>query len=134
MSRTTGARTCPYAQIADPAGAPEFKVSEWDAETQTFTASRTVEISTPAVDGHLDPWHGLIWGAGYPGGADGSDLWQTERDVTAADLTKGWATPVVLGADINTAYEEQMPSATRDGDRLVFMSDRPGGRDGMDIV
>ena len=48
-------------------------------------------------------------------------------------LSKSWTTPVNLGPDINTEYEDTMPSATADGSRLYFMSDRPGGLGGMDI-
>ncbi len=38
-----------------------------------------------------------------------------------------------LGPEINTDYEEQMPSATADRRRLFFISNRPGGLGGMDI-
>jgi hypothetical protein len=94
---------------------PNFKVSKLDKETNMFMASRTIEISTPAPDGHLDPWHGLIWGTGYPGGFGSSDIWLTERIDGENDLTKSWTTPVNLGPDINTKYSETMPSATSDG-------------------
>ena len=122
-----------YIQFADPNVAPNFMLSELDTDTNTFMASRTVEISTDFPDGHLDPWHGLIWGIQYPGGLGGSDLWQTERSDGADDFTRGWTAPVNLGPEINTEYEEQMPSAITDGSRLFFSSDRPGGLGGMDI-
>ncbi len=38
-----------------------------------------------------------------------------------------------LGPEINTEHDEQMPSATANGSRLFFNSDRPGGYGGMDI-
>jgi len=123
-----------YVQASGPhIGLIDLKVSELDTNTSTFMASRTVEISTPAVDGHLDPWHGLIWGVQYPGGFGGSDIWRAQRIRSENDLAKSWTTPVNLGPEINTDYEEQMPSATADGSRLFFMSDRPGGQGGMDI-
>ena len=111
----------------------DFKVSHLNAKTNTFMASKTVEISTPGFDAHIDPWHGLIWGDQYPGGIGGGDIWRTERIEGDYDLTKSWTTPVNLGPEINTEYEEQMPSATTNGSRLFFMSDRPGGQGGMDI-
>ncbi len=111
----------------------DFKISQLNPNSNTFMASRTVEISTPGFDAHLDPWHGLIWGVQYPEGLGGSDIWQTERIDGDHDLAKSWATPVNLGPDINTEYEEQMPSATTDRSRLFFISDRPGGQGGMDI-
>ena len=122
-----------YIQITDSNAGPDFKVSDLDPKTNHFTPSRLVNISTPGPDAHLDPWHGYIWGIQYPGGLGGSDLWQTERTAGKVDLAKAWATPVNLGPEINTEYEEQMPSATADGKRLVFVSDRPGGLGGMDI-
>ena len=139
--------SCPVFYVADDGGSYLFyirvegpdpasahvKVSELDTNTTTFMPSRAVEISTAAPDGHLDPWHGLMWRFEYPGGFGGSDLWQTERIEGVEDLTKSWTTPVNFGPDINTNYEETMPSATADGTRLYFMSDRPGGQGGMDI-
>ena len=122
-----------YIQFADQDAAPNFKLSELNMDTNTFMPARTVEISTAFPDGHLDPWHGLIWGIQYPGGLGGSDLWQTERIDGEEDFTKSWTTPVNLGPEINTEYEEQMPSAITDGSRLFFSSDRPGGRGGMDV-
>jgi len=139
--------SCPVFYISDDGGAhlfyiqvdgpdpasPDLKVSDFDSETNTFLASKTVEISTPAPDAHLDPWHGLVWGIGYPGGFGGSDIWQTDLIDDEDDLTKSWTAPVNLGSDINTEYEDTMPSGTSDGTRLYFMSDRPGGLGGMDI-
>lgn len=123
-----------YAQASGPGlHTIDFKVSQFDPASNRFMASRTVEISTPGLDAHLDPWHGLIWGGQYPGGFGGSDIWRTERIEGEGDLTKSWTTPINLGAGINTEYEEQMPSATDNGSRLFFNSDRPGGFGGMDI-
>jgi hypothetical protein len=123
-----------YVQADGPQPAvPDLKVSKFDSGKNMFLASRTIEISTPAADAHLDPWHGLVWGIGYPGGLGRGDIWQTARIDGVVDLTKTWTKPVNLGADINTEYEETMPSRTSDGTRLFFMSDRPGGMGGMDI-
>jgi len=123
-----------YVQAAGPDPVTiDFKVSELNTSTNRFMASRTVEISTPATDGHLDPWHGLIWGEQYPDGFGGSDIYITDRIVSEEDLTKSWTTPINAGSGINTEYEETMPSAMSDGSRLYFMSDRPGGQGGMDI-
>jgi Tol biopolymer transport system component len=38
-----------------------------------------------------------------------------------------------MGSPINTEFEDTMPSATADGSRLYFNSDRPGGLGGFDI-
>jgi hypothetical protein len=123
-----------YVQASGPdLNLLDFKTSELDQKSNSFMASRTVEISTPGFDAHLDPWHGLIWGVQYPGGLGGSDIWRTQRIEGENDLTKSWTTPINLGPEINTQYDEQMPSATANGGRLFFNSDRPGGNGGMDI-
>ncbi len=121
-----------YVQGAGPEpDTIDFRISELNANT--FEASRPVEISTLATDAHLDPWHGLIWGMGYPDGFGGSDLYLTERIPGERDLTRSWTSPINFGSGVNTEYEETMPSAVSDGSRLYFMSDRPGGQGGMDI-
>jgi len=111
----------------------DFKVSVYDAQADTFSQSRTIDISTTHVDAHLDPWRGLIWGDQYPEGYGRGDIWRAERIANENDLTKSWTTPVNMGPDINTEFEETMPSSTEDGARLFFMSDRPGGHGGFDI-
>jgi len=111
----------------------DFAVSQFDPDSNRFMPSRKVEISTPGLDAHLDPWHGLIWGGQYPDGFGGSDIWRTKRIEAETDLTKSWTRPTNLGAGINSEYEEQMPSTTHDGSRLFFNSDRPGGHGAMDI-
>ena len=44
-----------------------------------------------------------------------------------------WQTPVNMGATLNTAYNEWFPFVSRDGSYMIFVSDRPGGRGGMDL-
>ena len=123
-----------YVQGAGPDTATiDFKVSELNKDTNTFSDARTVQISTPLLDGHLDPWHGLIWGGQYSGGLGGSDIYNTVRIASEEDLSKSWTTPINAGPGINTQYDETMPSAIADGSRLYFNSDRPGGHGGMDI-
>jgi len=41
--------------------------------------------------------------------------------------TSEWSEPVNLGAPINTAFLEASPTLTKDGLRLYFVSNRPGG-------
>ncbi len=123
-----------YVQASGPdLNLLDFKTSQLNPDSNRFMASRTVEISTSGFDAHLDPWHGLVWGVQYPGGLGGSDIWRTKRLEEEHDLTKSWTTPMNLGPEINTEYDEQRPSATANGSRLFFNSDRPGGYGGMDI-
>ena len=109
----------------------EFKATDFDEKTSKATLAKMLPNSTPHFDGHIDPKHGYVW-AGYPTGKGGSDIWQFENGETERDPAK-WVNPKVLSTPINTAGEDQMPASTDDGKILTFVSDRPGGKGGMDI-
>ena len=109
----------------------DFKVADFDEKTGKATVARTLPNSTPFMDGHIEPMHGYVW-AGYPDGKGGSDIWQFQNGETERDPAK-WVNPHPLPEPINTASEDQMPAATRDGKILTFVSDRPGGKGGLDI-
>ncbi len=84
------------------------------------------ELNTSTPDLHFDPRHGFIW-AFRDGGSGGGDLWET---VQSADGS--WSEPINMGASINTADDEELPSATLDG-TIYFPSNRPGGYGQHDI-
>jgi hypothetical protein len=97
-------------------------------ETETYSeAKRVTAVSSSEFDGHLDPKFGYIWSE-RKGGLGSSDIWQSSRDAEG-----NWLPPVNLGPQINTAYEEQLPSPTEDGRMIFFPSDRPGGYGNLDI-
>jgi len=55
-------------------------------------------------------------------------------DLYTSNLKNGkWSTPVNLGDSINTKHWESQPSISSDGNRLYFISNRPGGSGKMDI-
>ena len=64
---------------------------------------------------------------------------EADRTITgnlAADYTShfsSWSDPANLGATINTTFNEQGPTLSKDGLILYFGSDRPGGSGGFDI-
>ena len=60
------------------------------------------------------------------------DIWQFENGETERQPAK-WVNPKVLSEPINTVGEDQMPASTDDGTILTFVSDRLGGKGGMDI-
>jgi hypothetical protein len=68
----------------------------------------------------------LAWGAiGRAGGADQQDVWIARKQ------GGGWGPPARAGFDTDAV--EFDPAFTRDGRRLYFHSDRPGGQGGTDI-
>jgi outer membrane protein OmpA-like peptidoglycan-associated protein/tetratricopeptide (TPR) repeat protein len=68
----------------------------------------------------------IIFASRRAGGYGGLDLWWT----VWADST--WAVPVNLGAEVNTAYDEDMPFLANDGTTLFFSSNRIESMGGLD--
>lgn len=64
-----------------------------------------------------------------PGGLGSGDLWVTTR----SEPNKPWETPVNLGTNINSAYDDGWPSLSTDGLTLFFNSNRPGGYGNYDL-
>lgn len=62
-----------------------------------------------------------------PGGVGGTDIWKTLKTGTT------WATPVCLGADVNTEGDEMFPFIAKDG-TFAFASDGHQGLGGLDIM
>jgi hypothetical protein len=58
-----------------------------------------------------------------PGGFGFFDLWVSQR----TSLDAPWGVPVNLGPTINSAGIDGAPRLSRDGHRLFYSSDRPGG-------
>lgn len=44
-----------------------------------------------------------------------------------------WSVPENLGAPVNSPFQDQAPALSKDGLRLYFASDRPGGVGGIDL-
>jgi hypothetical protein len=71
----------------------------------------------------------LVFDSTRPGGQGGPDIWVASR----ANGHGSWSAPVNLGAPINSAAAETRASLSRNGERLYFGSNRPGGDGGSDI-
>jgi len=70
----------------------------------------------------------LYFVSNRPGGFGGYDIWKTTLNEAGE-----WSKPVNLGADINTAYDENTPFVHPDGKTLYFSSDGWPGLGNMDI-
>jgi hypothetical protein len=64
-----------------------------------------------------------------PGGFGGNDIWVSER----ASRDDPWGPPQNLGPTVNTSGNENAPTLSRNGRRLYFASNAPGGSGGLDL-
>jgi WD40-like Beta Propeller Repeat len=64
-----------------------------------------------------------------PGGQGGADIWVSQR----ASIDAPWGEPVDLGANINSAGNDGVPSLSTDGHRLYFHSGGRGGCGAADL-
>jgi Tol biopolymer transport system component len=102
-----------------PFGAPVNMGAPINSEHNDFCPS-------PLRDGH-----GFMFVSNRPGGCGGSDIY-----LTRSHPVHGWADPVNLGCEVNSAGEEAGPvvsHAEPGGPTLYFSSNRPGGPGGIDL-
>jgi hypothetical protein len=105
--------------------APQY--SDWSAPVNlgpvVNTDSSEIEVAI-SKDGRS-----LYFASNRPGGFGLEDIYVSRR----ASVDAPWGPPQNLGAPINTAYDDRTPMLPRDGHRLFFTSDRPGGFGGQDV-
>lgn len=104
-------------------------ISESAAVTVTRSSmlSSSADDKCPFISGNM-----IVFASDREGGFGGFDLWY------AIFNGQDWLTPVNMGEDINTEYDEYRPVvvATEDSyvnDLMVFSSNRPGGKGGFDL-
>jgi peptidoglycan-associated lipoprotein len=99
---------------------------EWtDPEKLVLKNSDSITVGHPCVS---DDGKFLIFVSDMPGGFGGRDLWYTTYD----KKSNTWATPINMGAEINTPGNELFPTFGIDG-KLYFASDGIVGLGGLDI-
>ena len=99
-----------------------------NAESITGTSS---EFNTAFSDGcpiQSPDGLSLFMASNRPGGLGGLDIWVARR----AHKNDPWGAPQNLGAPVNSASDDFCPSPT-EGNRLFFVSARPGGFGAGDI-
>lgn len=115
---------------AAPAAMQRF--NEWRAPMNAETLpGASMELNTPFGDGCpiLSPdGLSLFIASNRPGGLGGQDIWVSRR----AYRNGPWDAPVNLGAPVNSEQDDFCPTPTS-GNRLFFVSARPGGFGASDI-
>jgi hypothetical protein len=90
-------------------------------------ASLVFELSSPQTDARpnlRDDGREILFYSNRPDSIGGSlDLWTSTREA----CLDAWSTPVNLGGTVNSAFSEQHPTLSCDGETLIFSSNRPGG-------
>ncbi len=71
----------------------------------------------------------LIFASNRPGGSGGDDLWMATRP----DIDQPFPQPVNLGEQVNSSRDDTAPTLSSDGRRLIFASNRSGGRGDFDL-
>jgi hypothetical protein len=71
----------------------------------------------------------LIFASNRPGGFGGDDLWVATRQ----NVDQPFSQPVNLGERVNSSRDDTAPTLSSDGRRLIFASNRSGGRGDFDL-
>lgn len=97
----------------------------WGEPVKVNFCEETSRYSSPSIsaDGTM-----LFFSANLPGGQGDNDIWMSKYE----KATKKWGAPTNLGADINTAGNDDYPFITDDG-VLYFSSAGYPGMGGLDI-
>jgi hypothetical protein len=103
-----------------------------------FPINLGATVNTDAIEGApalSRDQHWMFFNSNRSGGFGGNDIWASYREQIHDDF--GWQTPVNLGPDVNTAFDDQGASYFENDDGstplLFFNSTRPGGTGGADI-
>jgi hypothetical protein len=108
------------------ADSDDSKFGPWSQPVNLAVLNSTFNDFGPGI---VPNGHALYFSSDRPGGFGAADLYVTRR----ASLNAEWGAPVNLGAEINTTANETVPSFSRDGHRMFFITDRAGGLGMLDI-
>jgi hypothetical protein len=116
--------SAPLLLADDP---PQF--SPWSAAVlvaSPINGDGTTQDNRPFIaKNNLD----LYFSSTRPGGYGLMDIYVSHRDA----VDDPWETPINLGPEINTAFNDFDPHVTIDGHWLYFVSNRPDGCGGNDL-
>jgi Tol biopolymer transport system component len=120
------------AALAFASVAAAHRFGDWSIPVNMEAISGTsAEFNTPFSDGcpiQSPDGLSLFMASNRPGGQGGLDIWVARR----AHKDDPWGTPENPGAPVNSEADDFCPTPTR-GNRLFFVSARPGGFGAADI-
>jgi len=99
-----------------------YRVS-WDGEVHHLSESINTELSQPDLWVNAEGTVMVLAITDHPDGYGGDDLYLSRFDGTS------WSTPLNLGPAVNSAEYEYGPTASRDGQFLLFTSHKAGSAD-----
>jgi len=105
----------------------ELKGKQWIKPMMMGDAFATKELETGAA--MMQDMKTIFFAAELKGGKGGKDIWMMLKD----SATGKWGSPVNMGENINTAYDEINPFLFFDGKTLFFASEGHNSMGGFDI-
>lgn len=123
-------RTALWFSRDRPGGAGGYDIWIARRTPDGWGSAEPVPFNTPGRD--FDPAFSadgreLFFCSDRPGGQGGDDLWRVSVE------GERFGAPGNLGPAVNSSDDEFAPMLARDGRRLLFSSDRPGGAGGHDL-
>lgn len=115
-----------FNRVVPPNGTEIYRVALGHDGVPLGPAEPVVELNSPLADQKVSirtDGKELFISSIRTGGLGGFDIWRSTR----ASWQEGWSTPALAGAPISTAGLDNQPHLTRDGQTLLFTSDRAGG-------
>lgn len=97
---------------------PAVAVSELN---DPIAADQKVTVRTDGLE--------LLMSSNRAGTFGNFDIWRSTRDT----VQEPWSTPVHIGPPINTTGVDSQPTLSRDGQTLIFTSNRPGSIGNTDL-
>ncbi|MBL6707195.1 MAG: PD40 domain-containing protein [Planctomycetaceae bacterium] len=113
--------------LADGSPAPDKGDWKFDTPTNLGDTVNSPQDDTEPVlsaDGLT-----LIFASNRPSGFGGDDLWVATRQ----NVDQPFSQPVNLGERVNSSRDDTAPTLSSDGRRLIFASNRSGGRGDFDL-
>jgi WD40-like Beta Propeller Repeat len=121
-----------YIDIHDEKDSNDYRDVERVDKGSFRPAALVFELSSPQRDARPNLRHNgleIFFYSDRPGSVGSFDLWVATRETTL----DAWSTPVNLGDTVNSAFADQHPAVSSNGQTLFFNSNRPDGFGGLDL-